>query len=112
MVIVNGCGYLEVADKAKGRRISHGKNWWLVKQSGGIELHFCYLGAKYIGKKVRFKVEVVDDEGLQKLSEYEQIMQQLKLIQKPQELKELQEYQNFQYLKQMLEILKELKVRK
>jgi hypothetical protein len=62
MVRVNGCGYLE-------RRVARFKyrNVWLVKateRSSGVAYlsHAVSFPESWIGKRIRFKVEVVDDE--------------------------------------------------
>lgn len=56
MVIVNRQGYLQTRKK---------KYWWLVKSNtvkyGVINLKHVYLPQKYMGKKVCFKVEVLEE---------------------------------------------------
>lgn len=72
MVYVNKQGYLERKTHS-GRRNPHGKsttrNWWMIK-SGTINANVM-LGndtlisfpLKYIGRKVRFKVEFVEEKN-------------------------------------------------
>jgi hypothetical protein len=48
--------------KGNGARPTH-RNWWLVKNGTvgacGISLSTVSLGEKYVGKKVRFKIEII-----------------------------------------------------
>lgn len=60
MVIVNNKGYLER---------TNGRNWWLVKHGYGntgrsrgfLQLWAISFPLEYVGRKIRIKVEVVDD---------------------------------------------------
>lgn len=59
MVIVNDKGYME--RKADGRET---RNWWLVKQHGNyarIPLRTVTLPDEYLGKRIRIKVEVIEE---------------------------------------------------
>ena len=44
------------------------RDWWLVKiatkNSGCINLHGLTLPKKYLGKKVRFKVEIIEEKPI------------------------------------------------
>lgn len=60
MVGIDNCGYLK-------RKTTKGssRNWWLVKynskNAGFITLHTVMFPKHLIGKRVRFKVEVIED---------------------------------------------------
>lgn len=66
-MIVNRRGYV-----ARGKKgwDNPGRNWWLVKESdktrnkeplGAVVLNNVMFPAEFIGRRVRFKVEVIDD---------------------------------------------------
>jgi len=64
MVRVNSHGYLEKIDPTqRGRRHtdSTGKTWWLVKYRGSIHLGNFRMPVRYIGKKVMFRVEIMEE---------------------------------------------------
>jgi len=75
MTYVNEQGYLERSTKS-GRRNTNGKgttrNWWLVKYASGgslkgyIMFNGVFLPQSFIGKRVRFKVEVLEDKNEEK----------------------------------------------
>lgn len=53
-----------------GRRNPHGKgskrNWWMVKAANNgarVEIGAIYMPLKYFGKKVRIKLELMEDEN-------------------------------------------------
>lgn len=64
MTTVNKIGYLTRNKKTNPR------NWWLVKHhlgrtnTGSISLNTITFPKQYIGKKVRFKVEIMEGETL------------------------------------------------
>ena len=66
MTTINEQGYL-TRNRNRNRNVSEGKSprdWWLVKtggHSGYANLGRVTLPKKMVGKKVRFKVEVVED---------------------------------------------------
>lgn len=69
MAFVNAWGYLARKDRSK--RNPHGssssKDWWLVKHGskGGaakINMNHISFSRDFIGKKVRFKLEVIEEE--------------------------------------------------
>lgn len=61
MVIINSKGYVQ---RFRKQRTSKGSTIWLVKQNslrtGKIVFKGFIFPEKYIGKRVRFKVEIVD----------------------------------------------------
>ena len=64
MVIVDH-GYL----KATKNRVRENRNWWLIKNHkkgdynyGAVAFHIVFFPISLIGKRVRFKVEIYDDE--------------------------------------------------
>jgi len=65
MAKVNNFGYVERGD---GRRITKGsivRNWWLVKihcssDTGRITLGAVCFPKEYMGKRVRFKIEILE----------------------------------------------------
>lgn len=63
MVYINEQGYLERKTRA-GRKNPSGKstkrNWWMIKQGTVIIIN---LPSKYHGRKVRFKVEFIEDKN-------------------------------------------------
>ena len=58
---INNLGYLE----RKNNKETPTRNWWLVKygkrKEGIIPMKNIYAPKEYIGKKVRIKIELVDD---------------------------------------------------
>ncbi len=69
MARINDKGYLERRSPGSGkltRQNNTWRDWWLVKYSdnnqGKIELHNITISAKYVGKRVRFKIEVVEEK--------------------------------------------------
>ncbi len=66
---VNKQGYIERKGPGKYRGKGYGiniwRNWWLIKyqhvNSGKVSLGQVYLPKEYIGKKVRFKIEIMKE---------------------------------------------------
>lgn len=64
MVRVNYAGYLE--RKTSSGNKSGYRNWWLVKYFGSqsnigiVTFKTVYLPQMYVGKKIRFKVEIIE----------------------------------------------------
>jgi hypothetical protein len=72
MAWVNEQGYLErrkTGSKPNGRVRGGGRNWWFIKQTlprGGMAMKlFFNIPERYYGKRIRFKIEVIED-GLDK----------------------------------------------
>lgn len=69
MATLNELGYLErVTSGAKtNKRNSVKRAWWLVQQksksSGEVHIKNIILPACLIGRRVMFKIEVIDDDG-------------------------------------------------
>ena len=72
MVTINQEGYLtritagSQHKKSEAYNIKNQRNWWLVKHAssgnqGRIEIHNIMLPSEYVGKKVRFKIEVIEE---------------------------------------------------
>jgi len=74
MAYINKQGYLERNPKA-GRKNPNGKaskrNWWFVvalsykdhnKLYGRVEIHSVHFPEHMIGKKVRFKMEIIEEK--------------------------------------------------
>ena len=69
MPIINRFGYLErrtAGSSKKGER--HFKDWWGVRdyvyrKRGFIDLYRVYFPKKFIGKRVKIKVEVLNDNN-------------------------------------------------
>jgi len=73
MVVIDKDGYLtrknpstKPSGRPCGNKPNTSRNWWLVKHRGypettgaGFNLNIC-LPKEYIGKKVRFKVEIIE----------------------------------------------------
>lgn len=61
MPTINKQGYLV---RRSGR--SNYRNWWLVKwkdtSCGFVPMSLISIPKRYIGKRIRFKLEVIDDE--------------------------------------------------
>lgn len=58
-------GYVARRSVCKAKE-SNSRNWWLVKASGKSNTGWACLGTvnlpkQYVGKKIRFKVEVIED---------------------------------------------------
>lgn len=50
------------------RRVSKGfRNWFLIKADASIQLNQLFFPKELVGKKVRLKVEVIDDEIISKV---------------------------------------------
>ena len=71
MVNVNNWGYLE--RRTNRYKCEFKRDWWLVKykfekraviQRGIISLGLIYFPEKYVGKRIRLKVEVIEDENI------------------------------------------------
>lgn len=70
MATVNRQGYLErVVKSGKINPRSQGakRNWWIVKQNkygtGIVNLQTISFSPHLVGKKVRFKAEIIEDEN-------------------------------------------------
>ena len=75
MARINKFGYLERKTSGRNRGKGFGKtiyrNWWLVKwfdtrNQGIISFSQIYLPPQYIGKRVRFKIEVIKEKEANK----------------------------------------------
>jgi len=56
-MIIDKCGYI-------ARNFGQHRNWWLVKHKdrslkGEVVLRNIMVPSRYVGKKIRFKIEVV-----------------------------------------------------
>ena len=66
MARINEKGYVERASKgAKGQSRSKSskiyRDWWLIKVGTALTLARIYIPARYIGKKIRVKIEVIKE---------------------------------------------------
>lgn len=69
MARVNSRGYLERITYGNSKVCTNWRDWWLVKPfssslRGKINLREIYLPPQYIGKRIRFKIEVLDDKKI------------------------------------------------
>lgn len=68
MMKVNNAGYLERQSVgSRGCTKAKYRNWWMVKYRGGSNKGFVRIGdlilpEKMVGKRIRLKLEVIDDE--------------------------------------------------
>ena len=62
---INGLGYLERKDRSfkSPKAKASWRSWWLIKSSdkgyGYINVHDISIPKEYVGKRVRFKIEVM-----------------------------------------------------
>jgi len=70
MTRINSQGYIERRSRGGGTvgraRAASWRNWWLVKHHGitgrgMIALKQISIPSRYVGKRIRFKVEVVEE---------------------------------------------------
>jgi len=63
---INERGYLERVTSGNGTGTTVYRNWWFVRQSSektcSVNLNNVKIPIKYLGKRVRFKMELVDDK--------------------------------------------------
>jgi len=63
MATLNSYNYLQSETKNKNKTY---KNWWLVKidkyNNGLIRMNNIHLPKTFVGKRVRFKLEIIEDD--------------------------------------------------
>jgi len=64
MTIVNKQGYIErrTVSGKNNSSMATKRNWWLIKSNPIVTLGTIYLGQEYVGKKVVFKIEILEDK--------------------------------------------------
>lgn len=66
MTRVNNGGYIEKRCGRNSRGKREWRDWWLVKccntNCGKIGFKTLIIPQKYVGKRVRFKIEVIEDQ--------------------------------------------------
>lgn len=103
MVMINSKGYLVRSWSSrgisrqvrKGQILDQAKDWWLVKQpsngsynSGYIGLNGVYLPKEYIGKKIRLKVELVENEPMSSYEPKESVREVLRRLEDGEKIRE------------------------